>query len=290
MSVYIKLSGGLGNQLFQYATGKYLSLKNSCDLIIDTNWYQSIPAGSTPRSILINQLNINAQYVDSNGKPELLINPPSNNLLKIFFKKKVTKEKSNLTYDPSLLNLNTPIYLDGYWQSYKYFEEIRHILIKEVTPVKICAQYEKFIDTLNDTHNSVMLHIRRGDYVSSPSASMIHGTLKMSYYECAIHNIEKNIKNPIFFVFSDDIDWCRKNLPRNIDVIFIETHQDPASPVDELYLMKMCQHHIIANSSFSWWGAWLCQNQEKIVYAPKTWFANQEHSLEDLIPKNWQLI
>lgn len=290
MSVYIKLSGGLGNQLFQYAIGKFLALQNSCDLILDTNWYQSIPMGSTPRSILIDQLKINAKYIDSSGQPELLINSPPHNLLKKIFKKKVTKEKNNLAYDPSLLNLNIPIYLDGYWQSYKYFEKIRHILINEVTPIKIGAQYEKFIDVLKGSTNSVMLHIRRGDYVSSPSASVIHGTLGMSYYECAIHNIEKNIKNPIFFVFSDDIDWCRKNLPKNINVTFIEPYQGYASPIDELYLMKMCQYHIIANSSFSWWGAWLSQNQEKVVYAPKNWFANQQLGLEDLIPRDWQLI
>lgn len=290
MSVYIKLSGGLGNQLFQYATGKALSIKNNCNLIIDTYWYSSIPNGSTKRSILINQLNTRAAYIDSNGHPNSLINPPTINIIKKLYKNRITKEKGHFTYTPEIFHKSLPIYLDGYWQSYKYFNHIRNLIVDEFTPLTLNKEYLHYIELLKNNPKSVMLHIRRGDYVHSPSASATLGFLGIDYYYKAIEIIKQRVDQPIFFIFSDDIAWCKKNLPKNIQMVFIDPNSSFASPVNELYIMSLCKHHIIANSSFSWWGAWLSQNDSPNILAPSSWFKNQTYSLTDLIPLNWQLI
>ncbi len=290
MSVYIKLSGGLGNQLFQYAAGKALSLKNNCNLIIDTYWYSSIPNGSTERPILINQLNTRAAYIDSKGHPDKLINPPTANIIKKLYKNRITKEKGNFTYNPEILHKSLPIYLDGYWQSYKYFNHIRNLIVDEFTPLTFNKEYLDYIELLKNNPKSVMMHIRRGDYIHSPSASATLGFIGIDYYHKAIEIIKQRIDQPIFFIFSDDIAWCKEHLPKNIQMVFIDPDSSLASPVDELYLMSLCQHHIIANSSFSWWGAWLSQNASPNVLAPSFWFKNKTYSLTELIPPNWQLI
>lgn len=289
MSVYIKLSGGLGNQLFQYALGRSLSIQKECGLYIDTCWYSSLPNGSTERSILINQLNTKATYIDSKNKPEQLINQHNSNLINKFLKRKVTKENKYFSYDSTILKKSPPIYLDGYWQSFKYFHNIRDTLINDFKPIEAENNYQEFEKLINDQKESVMIHIRRGDYINSPSASKIHGFIGTNYYRNAIEQIKNIVPNPVFFVFSDDIAWCKKHLPKD-SIFFIETKNSAASPISELSLMSHCKHHIIANSTFSWWGAWLGEYENKNVIAPKHWLSNQIINLDDLIPQDWILV
>lgn len=289
MSIYIKLSGGLGNQLFQYALGRSLSIQKECSLYIDTCWYSSIPNGSTERSILINQLNTIATYIDSKGKAEQLINQHNSNLINKFLKRKVTKENKYFSYDSTIIKKNLPIYLDGYWQSFKYFHKIRDTLINDFKPIEPANNYQEFEKLINDQKESVMIHIRRGDYINSPSASKIHGFIGTNYYRNAIEQIKNIVRNPVFFVFSDDIAWCKEHLPKD-SIFFIETKNSAASPISELSLMSHCKHHIIANSTFSWWGAWLGEYKNKNVIAPKHWLSNQTINLDDLIPQDWVLM
>ncbi len=289
MSVYIKLSGGLGNQLFQYAIGRSLSIQKECNLYIDTCWYSSIPDGSTDRSILINQLDTKAIYINSKGKTEELINQYNGKLINKFLKRKITKENKYFSYDSTLIKKLPPIYLDGYWQSFKYFHNIRDILINDFKPIETTNNYQEFEKLISDQKESVMIHIRRGDYVNSPSASKIHGFIGTNYYRNAIEQIKNLVPNPVFFVFSDDISWCKEHLPKD-SIIFIETKNSAASPISELSLMSHCKHHIIANSTFSWWGAWLCEYKNKNVIAPKHWLSNQIINLDDLIPQDWVLM
>jgi hypothetical protein len=134
--------------------------------------------------------------------------------------------------------------------------------------------------------NSVSLHVRRGDYVANLKVAAIHGLCSKEYYASAIKFISKKVERPHFFVFSDDINWVENNFKINYPCTYINQNFSNES-YNDLRLMSLCQHNIIANSSFSWWGAWLNCNSEKIVIAPKKWFANSDKRCDDLIPEKW---
>lgn len=141
----------------------------------------------------------------------------------------------------------------------------------------------KKISEMISSINSISIHIRRGDYASSERLQVIYGLCPLNYYYTAINSISKAVKNPHFFVFSDDIGWAKQNLKITHPVKFIIGNK----ALVDLCLMSQCKHHIIANSSFSWWGAWLSTNKNKIVYAPKQWFKKTKLIPHDLIPESW---
>jgi hypothetical protein len=128
--------------------------------------------------------------------------------------------------------------------------------------------------------------VRRGDYVTSPKTNSVHGTCSLEYYYDSFNLIEKQHKNSHYFIFSDDIEWCKQNLEFIKNKTFIELSANERDH-EEMYLMSQCKHNIIANSSFSWWGAWLNQNPDKMVIAPKKWFHDQQINTNDLIPDTW---
>jgi hypothetical protein len=133
--------------------------------------------------------------------------------------------------------------------------------------------------------NSVSLHIRRGDYASNPKTLSTHGTCSLAYYKEAIRKIIERVESPHLFVFSDDIDWARDNLNIDLPIRYVDHNRDSES-FNDMRLMSLCRHHIIANSSFSWWGAWLNPHEDKIVVAPNNWFANSNNT-KDLLPTGW---
>ena len=135
--------------------------------------------------------------------------------------------------------------------------------------------------------NSVSLHIRRGDYVSNQKTNQTHGTCDLDYYQRCITEIEKEVENPYFFVFSDEIEWVKENLKINHPAEYVDQNTGDKS-YEDMRLMSQCKHNVIANSSFSWWGAWLNSYPDKIVFAPKRWFASDKHNTKDLIPEGWK--
>jgi hypothetical protein len=286
MSIYIKLSGGLGNQLFQYALGRSLAINNSCDLWIDTAWFSNIPLESTPREILLKDFNTKANFIDLAGEHEKLFR--GKNWLDIF-SQRIKTEKKYFKYDEGISKIKNPIYLNGYWQSYKYFENIRSDLLTEITPKLIgVPNYIIYERLIKNSNNPVAIHVRRGDYVSSKSASKIHEVLSINYYKKAIEAIKCRTKNQTLFFFSDDIDWVKEHFKNLENCHFIEPMKKNESVVQELYLMSLCENYIIANSSLSWWGAWLGKNKNKVVLYPEKWVSNiSQISSTDLIPKDW---
>jgi len=133
---------------------------------------------------------------------------------------------------------------------------------------------------------SISLHIRRGDYVSNVYTNSVHGTCSLDYYQQAVTLLESKLNNPHFFIFSDDLAWAKEHLSFIENVTFVELDVNIPDH-DEMFLMSQCLHHIIANSSFSWWGAWLNKNLDKIVIAPKRWFIDETYNTSDLIPDAW---
>ena len=290
--IIVKLSGGLGNQLFQYAFGRALSLKQNELLAfsIDSFKWDKLRKFELD-SFHLNLKIIDYDIVDKRVKKKYLITDK----IKYFFLKKnipyyrlsIIKEKSFL-YDKNHVNFRTKnVYYEGYWQSENYFIEFKDILKSEIRNFNLLNQKsQNIIDKLKLIKNTVSIHVRRGDYISNNETNAFHGTCSLDYYFEAIKRIQNQIENPYFFIFSDDKMYIKEIFKNHTNYSIIE---NIPNDYEELLIMSACDHHIIANSSFSWWGAWLNPSKNKIVIAPKRWFSNETMQLqtEDLIPKSW---
>lgn len=284
--VVSRLIGGLGNQMFQYAAGRSLAIANSCELKLDVSDYKNY---TLHNGFELDLFNIRAG-VATVDEVSSLVNVRSR-LFRLLSKKLGLKNKSHFlersfSYDPDFFNIKNSVYIDGYWQSYKYFESIASQLRAELTPKNPLSGLNLVVSQRITQVNAVSLHIRRGDYVSNNATNKVHGFLGLKYYEEAINVIANKVSNPYFFVFSDDIAWAKENLELTNNVSFID-HNTGKNSYEDMRLMSLCQHHIIANSSFSWWGAWLGQNPNKIVLYPDRWFATNDRDISTLCPPEW---
>lgn len=279
--IVVKLQGGLGNQLFQYAFGRNLALKRGEDLLFDEAGLNSQQV--IKRNYSLTPFNIAAQV----ARPEQItkIKYPLgifSELIRIFQSKIL--RLFYIGWNPHLLNSRRH-YFAGFFQSYKYLEPIRENLLTEITlKDNLGEKYNDLLEKMRSM-NSVSLHVRRGDFVSDPYTKAAHYTFGLEYYEAAIESMNAKISNPVYFVFSDDIAWVKDNLKINSSVIFVSAPS--TRDFEELILMSKCKNNIIANSSFSFWGAWLNQNQEKIVIAPSKWNNVYANEYKDLLPPEW---
>lgn len=291
--IIVKLMGGLGNQLFQYATGKALALKHKTDLKLDLSLLNEDPKNKyTKRKLELDLFFTN--YVIATDKEVKLFT--QKNVLQKIFKKYTQLDLSKYTianqngfeFNTNFLTYPKNTYLNGYWQSEKFFSDIRAVLLKELVIKKPLSEDCKIAQNHILNSNSVSLHIRRGDYVSDKNAEAFHGILSLEYYHNAINYLNTQVDNIEVFVFSDDMDWVKSNLKLKNKCNYIDFNKNENSVFD-MYLMSICKHHIIANSSFSWWGAWLNNKADKIVIAPKIWFADKEKNeqTQDNIPPSW---
>lgn len=275
--------------MFQYAAGKSVSLKSNQQLKLDITSFNDYKR----RTLDMGILNINSEiatdteinHLKHDGAP--LLKRISYKLRKkgTPFGKKYFREP-HFQYTENILNIKSDAYLFGYWQSPKYFDAYRTILLHEFTPKSKlsakCYEYENLIKACN----SVSIHIRRGDYISNSEANSYHGTCPIPYYKEAVNLILSKVEDAHFFIFSDDLPWVKENFSFITDKTFIE-EANSVHDFEEMYLMSKCSHNIIANSSFSWWGAWLNQNPDKTVIAPQKWFTDPSIDTTDLIPENW---
>lgn len=291
MAIYSYLQGGLGNQMFQYAIARALSKHYQVDFALDCSWYNALEEGVTPRKLDLPLLNIDQALLMKGEK--LTSSKKLKFALQHFlpFGPIIQRQSSAFDFNQEIFHLKNlnrrDLYLFGYWQSFKYFDSIKSILQSDFAiRSPISDHYKKSQEEIQATE-SVMMHIRRGDYVRSQSAASFHGVLDLSYYLTAIKSILSTHKNAHFYVFSDDIDWAKSALPKNLKITFIDIPIAEESAVHELQLMTYCKHHIIANSSFSWWGAWLRKDDGGSIYAPNRWINDRSLNLSSLLPKNW---
>ena len=279
-----RLIGGLGNQMFQYAVGRSLAIANSCELKLDVSGFENY---TLHNGYELDIFNIKAGIANSK-EVSRLVSKQSRLMRFVFRKLKIKKSthflEKSFTFDHNFFDAKPPVYLDGYWQSYKYFESIEPQLKQEFSLKNSISRLNLDISEQISSVNAVSVHIRRGDYVSNKHTNSVHGLCSLDYYRAAIQTITERVENPFFFIFSDDIAWIKDNLTTNSDTVYVD-HNSGKQSYNDMYLMSLCQHHIIANSSFSWWGAWLGANAKKIVIAPKQWFVNDTVT-NDLIPKS----
>ena len=284
--IIVRLRGGLGNQLFQYAAGRRLAVIHKTEVVLDLSWFSRISFFDTPRKFELEKYKIKARAV---SKKEFFLTVLYRwRVLCPFPFLKVFKERDFL-FDGDFLKLADNTYLIGYWQSYLYFEDIQNLIRKELHLNFPMENLDAAIAAKIKNCMSVSLHVRRGDYVSNSLASIFHGTCSLKYYTSAIQYIFHRVPEAHFFVFSDDIEWCRKFLPLTVNNSTFVEHNKSYSAQQDLRLMTFCKHHIIANSSFSWWGAWLNPDIKKIVIAPRKWFAI-ERQTHTLFPEDWILM
>lgn len=282
--IIVNLKGGTGNQLFQYALARHLALKNNDTLKLDIDGLaRANITGDIYRPFALKAFNIVEEVASPDEVQQLKY--PYGIISKAWrwFRFKILR-KTNIFFDAQVLTWIGDIYLDGYWQSPLYFEEIRNILLQELTLAEPLSQAAAmYAKQIKDSH-SVSLHVRRGDYINNPRVQKEFGLCTGDYYEKAIAHITAHVTNPTYFVFSDDIKWVRNNLLLGEQVVYVKDQN--LTDTEELFLMSLCKHNIIANSSFSWWGAWLNQNNAKIVIAPTPWF-NEQPCDKNLIPDSW---
>jgi hypothetical protein len=286
--ILVDLNGGLGNQMFQYAAAKSLALYHNVELRIniEADTKDKLPDGITKRPFDLNYFNLNLKEATTFELASFASRSLLNKLLsklKPNYKRKVYKEPF-FHFDPDFFSASSDIYIMGLRQSEKYFKpfekEIRSDFKFEADKIVHLSAITGKINT----EPSVALHIRRGDYLAKISLEVL-GLMPAEYYHSAVSIINDKITNPTYYIFSDDINWAKENLhlPNAIyvSVNITKTH------FEDMYLMSQCRHNIIANSSFSWWAAWLNNNPDKIVIAPKKWFNKGPKDTQDLIPESW---
>lgn len=287
--IIVKLMGGLGNQMFQYAIGRSLSIKTNQELKFDISFLsdKSPKINFTHRNLELDKFNLDLKFSKSseNRYFKSKVSVFNNLLHKFTLKSKNLYLHENPKKLLNISSLKRDIYLDGFWQSEFYFSDIREILLKDFSISSFSSEVEILANEIKK-NMSVSIHIRRGDYASNSYINSYHGTCDIDYYLNAISYMEEKLDNPVFYFFSDDINWVKDNFDSRSNFKFISLI-DPMKPHDDLYLMSNCLHNIIANSSFSWWGAWLNQNINKLVISPKRWFVNPVNNPVNLIPLSW---
>jgi hypothetical protein len=288
--VIVKLIGGLGNQMFQYAAGRRLAHALGVELKLDISWFATQDLRTYSLGVFNIQENIASPEevatlkVHNQGIAERVIRrvlhkPPKQASTYI-------REKKKFHFDPDILNLPDGVYLHGSWQSEKYFADIQTVICREFTVKTPQTGKVKELAGRVASCESVSLHIRRGDYVSNAHANQIHGICDLDYYLRSVEHFTQILNNPHFFIFSDEPKKARNNLKLVYPATVVDRNGADKS-YEDLRLMSQCKHHIIANSTFSWWAAWLSKNQNKIVLAPKRWFKSDDYDPKDLIPNKW---
>ncbi|MEX2006656.1 MAG: alpha-1,2-fucosyltransferase [Candidatus Saccharimonadales bacterium] len=283
------LKGGLGNQMFQYAAGRRLALKHGTKLFMDLSWFKNVAQVDTKRVYELNCFNIEENFIDRSSiviaEAEQSLKVKVYRLTKGLLKPRLRTfiEKAH-HYDKQVLSLPDNTYLDGFWQNEKYFTDIRRTLFDDFTfKSKPDSKNKQLLEAITNS-NAVSLHIRRGDYARNQATKDFHGLMGSDYYNKAVEIMAKKTKNPRFFIFSDEPDWTKKNIKIKYPATYVSGNK---AGFEDMRLMVNCRHHITANSSFSWWGAWLNPSKDKIVIAPRRWFLDPSMSKAEIIPEKW---
>lgn len=283
--------GGLGNQMFQYAVGRSFSLERNIPLYLDT---QDFAEYTLHNGYELDRIfAIKTRLATDNDLRKVLswraFSPFRRQLL---FKKQLRKLRgSRMIVDTQfsswkqITEVPDTAYLMGNWQTEKYFNEIQDVIRSDFSFKQPCIGRNVKLTNLIDNSTAVSLHVRRGDIAANPASLAFHGLCSLDYYQRAIEHVTDRVANPTFFIFSDDIPWARENLQLKHSCHYVENNKGIES-YNDMRLMSLCQHHIIANSSFSWWGAWLNSNPNKIVVSPKVWTV-ADFDTSDIVPDAW---
>lgn len=290
-----RISGGLGNQMFQYAAAKSLALKNNDELKINTSLLEKMPHRIDAPHYAYRKYELEDFAITAPRATTSEITFWHRPYFWGFFRlafwsigrrifRNPGKEKDEHTFDPSLFNLKGNVTLDGYWQSPRYFEMIADVLRKEFTPRHpMSLEAQRFEKEIKSKKNPLVVHVRRGDYLHFPQYIITN----KDYFERGMSEILQQEDIDHIFVFSDDLEWCKENLVFLKPVTFVAMLPG-RKDFEDIVLMSLGHHFVISNSSFSWWGAWLSSFTGKKVIVPKKWIGENERA--DMIPAEWKRI
>ena len=293
--IIVKLEGGHSNQLFQYAAGRCLAHKLGAELFMDRHWFDTVVDVDTPRFYELGGYNIPQKFISQEAFA--LVEDKQEDVKTRLYKLTKGRRKPRIrhirqqgnSFNSEILALSDNVYLDGWWQDQRYFQDIRSLILKDFElKTKPSKDDAKLLKEITNS-NSISVHFRREDYVSNKHANKFHGLPNIEYYKRGLKYLADKTgwREMNLYVFSNDIEWCKKNINFDYPTAFIGGQEKDRGPRD-MRLMKHCKHNLLANSSFSWWGAWLNQNSDKIIIAPKVWFQDKlANSETEIVPKDW---
>ena len=290
--IAVVLEGGLGNQMFQYAVGRSVATVRGVELLLSVSELASNRRGRTSRAYELGGCRVRAEVCSAAQEREISRAARLGKFSRLLTRWNVHSE-TGPAFDPRVLDAPSSTVLRGYWQSAKYFQHDAAALAGELTPTEPLPPLHEAWAEKMASHRSVSVHVRRGDYVALPAAASFHGVLPLAYYHRAIEQIKQIEASPTCYVFTDDPAWCRSNLVLDGCEVHHVSAELASTGLQDLALMRRCRHHIIANSSFSWWGAWLAGTDAEgsgLVIAPLQWFAGAADSANtaDRFPPHWQ--
>lgn len=290
--VIVRLTGGLGNQMFQYAAGRSLAIAKKCELKLDISKYEE---PNEPREYSLGQFNIHEifatqkeirKYTSLSRGKEIVNNFLNVLSLPAYFRVNIFEE-NHFEYDCKIRDVPGKTYLKGFWQSEKYFREDTATIKRELSiNYQLNDKTSKLLEDIN-SKNAVCLFVRRAELVSNPLHNSYHGYCELQYYLDSITYLQSKLESPYIYIFSDDPQWCVDNFKMD-NMMFVPHDYAGDKYVNYFYVMTKCKHFIIPNSTYGWWAAWLCDNSSKIVIAPRQWFnKNQNINTKDLFPETW---
>jgi hypothetical protein len=285
------LIGGLGNQMFQYACGLALSIRTGQTLRISTD---QLHGYKLHNGFELQRVFGVATPLATKREMKEMLGLQSSPLIRRILGRPSMRWASfsrgciepHFHYWPALHEWKGPAYLHGYWQSDRYFSDIADQVREEFRFQQPWDEEDLAVRARMRQQPSASLHVRRGDY-TSPKNQGVYVQSDINYYRSAISYLRERVPNVRFFAFSDDPDWVAANLLPTFGAVDIVRHNTGIRSANDMRLMSEADHQITANSSFSWWGAWLNENQEKIVIAPKLWFSDGRND-SDLVPTSWK--
>ena len=288
--IIVKLMGGVGNQMFQYAAARSLSLRFRTSLKLDLSFLEGDQVGNTPRKFALDHFAIDA--VKASRRETALMTGQGANLPENLIAWGLRKARRRGAYrenqfqvNPVFFSLPNNVHLQGYWQSEQYFADFSDTIRQEFTvQTPLSGKNLELAEEILSV-NAVSLHVRRGDYVADETTRAMHDVCDAAYYSRAEELATQGLDAPRVFVFSDDPEWVIDNLQLRHPVRYV--CHNGSMPHEDLRLMSLCRRHVIANSSFSWWGAWLSSAPDKLVVAPRRWFNDSSIDTGDLTPSGW---
>lgn len=285
-----RLIGGLGNQMFQYAVARALADRTRSKLVLDVSQF----ADYNVHGFGLDALRVRGRLQRESALPPPAP-PPEHPMVRrakrlwrwiTRTRPLVVYRERSFAFDGEVLQQRPPLLLEGYWQSEKYFLPAADAIRRDFSLAgEPDAANRAMLAQMQQTC-AVSLHVRRGDYVTNPTAAAFHGSCSPEYYQRAVDHIASRCGPLTLFVFSDDQDWVRRNMQFAHPTVHVDCNP-PERGAWDMHLMKHCRHHVIANSSFSWWGAWLNPSPDKVVVAPRQWFTDAAIDTSDLIPASW---
>ncbi len=295
--VTVFFRGGLGNQMFQYAFGLNIAKKNNAELFLDTVHVRDrFPRTNfTYRTFDLDIFTLTRRFTFLSRVANTVPIPAIwlgvdlflMNLKDRFGGRTLIYEDERKGFDESALKARGNLILYGRWENEKYFSDVAAD-VREAFRFRYPLQGSTAeVARVIRSTESVSLHVRRGDFVRSNKVKSIMGETNLPYYEKAVTYIQEHVHDPHFFVFSDDIAWCKENIKTAAPTVYLENDTAGPKASHHLQLMSLCKHNSIANSTFSWWGAWLNANPGKIVVGPRAWHAERKGESGDIIPKGW---